>query len=65
VYEAIKPPLSVYAKTCGINEALLNVEMTVAMNVLKENLVENIPKSDFQVIIKMLIVAIRLSAFPN
>jgi len=43
VYEAINPLLSVYAKTCGNNEALLNAEMTVAMNVWKENLGENIP----------------------
>jgi len=36
-------------------EALLNAEMTVEIDVLKENLGENIPKSDFQVILKLLL----------
>ena len=62
VYEAIKPLLSVYAETCGINEALLNAEMTVAMNILKETLGDNLPKSDFNVVLKLLLPSL---AFPN
>jgi len=45
--------LSVYAKACDNNKALPNVEMTVAMNLLKENLGEDLPKSDLQVVLKI------------
>ena len=62
VFKAIEPLLSVYAKTCGINEALLNAEMTVAMNMLRESLGENLPKSDFHVVLKLLLPSL---AFPN
>jgi len=41
--------------TCGINKALSNAKMTVAMNLLKENLGEDLPKSDFQVILEILL----------
>ena len=51
-----------YAETCGINEALLNAEMTVAMNILKETLGDNLPKSDFNVVLKLLLPSL---AFPN
>ena len=47
VCETIKPLLSVYAETCGISEALPNAGIAVAMNMLKENLGDDLPKVIF------------------
>jgi len=47
--------MSMCAKTCGINEALLNVEMTVAMDLSKKILAEDLSKRDFQVVLNWLL----------
>jgi len=62
VYENIKPLLSVYAKSCNIDEALLKAEMTVALNLVKSQLGEKLSKSELQTVLQLLSPSV---AFPN
>lgn len=56
------PMLSLYAESCGISESLLESEMTVALNLLKNNLGETLSTSNMQTILPMLAPSL---AFPN
>ena len=62
IFEAIRPLLSVYGEVYGINESLLIAEMTVALNLITKQLGDELPKTDLQTVLKLLIPSV---AFPN
>ena len=62
IFEYIRPLLSVYGEACGINESLLAAEMTVALNLIKKQLGDELPQTDLQTVLNLLIPSV---AFPN
>lgn len=54
--------LAVYGETCGINKSLLEAEMSVALNLLKNDLGDKLSASNMQTILSKLTPSI---AFPN
>ena len=58
----ILPLLSVYAEPCGINKTLSEAEMTVALNLLKNDLVDRLSISNLQTVLPKLRPSV---AFPN
>lgn len=63
VYDTIKPMLSVYGESCGINASLLKAEMSVALNLIKESLGDKLSTcEDVQVVLQLLSPSL---AFPN
>jgi len=62
IFEDIRPLLSVYGEVCGINESLLAAEMTVALNLVKKELGDELPQTDMQTVLKLLTPSV---AFPN
>ena len=54
--------LSVYAEPCGINKTLLKAEMTVALNLLKNDLGDRLSTSNLQTVLLKLTPSV---AFPK
>jgi hypothetical protein len=58
----VLPLLDVYGETCGINKSLLEAEMSVALNLLKNDLGDKLVASNMQTVLSKLSPS---PAFPN